>query len=86
MQLYIPTPVIQFLSSARVVACAWWIGTLIIVQSYTANLAAFLTIKSSGEEVNSVEDLGRQTALQYGTVRPSEVAEFFDTAIRSPYK
>lgn len=67
-------------------AGAWWIGALIIVQSYTANLAAFLTIKSTGEEINAVEDLAHQTAIKYGTVRESQVQDFFDTALRSPYK
>jgi hypothetical protein len=32
-------------ASARVVASAWWFFTLILISSYTANLAAFLTVE-----------------------------------------
>ena len=31
--------------SGRLVTSAWWLFTLIIISSYTANLAAFLTAK-----------------------------------------
>ena len=70
--------------SGRVVAGAWWIGALIIVQSYTANLAAFLTIKSTGEDITGIDDLAAQTAIRYGTVRGSHIQTYFDTSQRSP--
>ncbi|ESN95806.1 hypothetical protein HELRODRAFT_86325, partial [Helobdella robusta] len=37
--------------SGRIVGSAWWFFTLIIISSYTANLAAFLTVSSFGEAV-----------------------------------
>ncbi len=72
--------------SGRIVAAAWWLGALIIVQSYTANLAAFLTIKSSGEDISSVEGLSLQNAIQYGTVLDSQVQVYFDISQKSPYE
>lgn len=35
----------------------WWFFTLIMVSSYTANLAAFLTISTPFEKIKSVDDL-----------------------------
>ncbi len=43
--------------STRVVATTWWFFTLIMVSSYTANLAAFLTIEAAIPLIKSVEDL-----------------------------
>ncbi|KAK2143964.1 hypothetical protein LSH36_796g00020 [Paralvinella palmiformis] len=71
--------------SARVAAATWWVGILIITSSYTANLAAFLTIKTPSHTIDSVEDLLRTSSVQYGTVADSEVQHFMDTASRSPY-
>lgn len=67
------------------IASAWWLGTLVIIQSYTANLAAFLTIKSSDNKIFSVGDLGRQTEIRYGLLESHQVQAFFDTNTRSPY-
>ncbi len=71
--------------SARIAAGAWWIGVLIITASYTANLAAFLTIKASAETFSSLRDLAQQTQVQYGTILDSQIQVFFDTANRDPY-
>lgn len=49
-------------------AAIWWFFTLIIVSSYTANLAAFLTIESLDEPIKSAEDL-RECGLDGGTCR-----------------
>lgn len=73
------------LPTARVAAGTWWLGTLILIQSYTANLAAFLTIKISSEEINSVEDLAQSTH-RYGSVEDSQIQTYFDTSTRYPYR
>ena len=70
----------------RIIASAWWLGTLVIIQSYTANLAAFLTIKSSSNKIFSVGDLASQSEIQYGVLQSHQVQTFFDTSTRSPYK
>ena len=50
--------------SGRLVAATWWLFGFIIIASYTANLAAFLTV-SSEELINSLDDLGKQFKVQY---------------------
>lgn len=56
--------------STRIVASMWWFFTLIMVSSYTANLAAFLTIESLSSPINSVEDLANADgAIGYGAKR-----------------
>lgn len=43
--------------ATRIAAAIWWFFTLIMVSSYTANLAAFLTIENPYEKIKSVDDL-----------------------------
>lgn len=43
--------------ATRFTASMWWFFTLIMVSSYTANLAAFLTVENPFEKITSVEDL-----------------------------
>ncbi|CAF5136086.1 unnamed protein product, partial [Rotaria sp. Silwood1] len=42
--------------STRLVSGIWWFFTLILISSYTANLAAFLTVEKLVNEIESVED------------------------------
>ena len=52
-------------------AAGWWfLFALIIISSYTANLAAFLTVESLERPINSVEDLVDQVRLDGVTVSP----------------
>ncbi|WAR07407.1 GRIA3-like protein [Mya arenaria] len=46
--------------STRMVACIWWFFTLIMISSYTADLAAFLTVERMVSPIESVEDLSNQ--------------------------
>ena len=41
------------------VAGMWWFFTLIMISSYTANLAAFLTVERMESPIESAEDLVR---------------------------
>ena len=63
--------------SSRIVASFWWFFTLIMISSYTANLAAFLTIERMESPINSAEDLAKQTKVQYGCVATGSTAGFF---------
>lgn len=51
--------------------------TLIMISSYTANLAAFLTSEGMEEGVNDVNDLPGQTKVKYGCVGSGSTAAFF---------
>ncbi|XP_070198237.1 glutamate receptor ionotropic, kainate 3-like isoform X2 [Littorina saxatilis] len=61
----------------RILTSAWWFFALILISSYTANLAAFLTVKKINTPIKSVTDLAQQTKIKYGTVKSSGVMGFF---------
>jgi len=63
--------------STRTVAIMWWFFTLIMMSSYTANLAAFLTASKMSSPVNSAEDLSKQTKIKYGTYCCGSTNSFF---------
>ncbi|KAF5395206.1 Glutamate receptor ionotropic kainate 2 [Paragonimus heterotremus] len=48
-----------------------------MVSSYTANLAAFLTIDRMETDIDNVEDLTRQTKIKYGTLFGGSTYSFF---------
>lgn len=72
---------LQFFSnrslSGRIVGGVWWFFTLIIISSYTANLAAFLTVERMVSPIESAEDLAKQTEIAYGTLDSGSTKEFF---------
>ncbi|XP_012264901.2 glutamate receptor 1 isoform X2 [Athalia rosae] len=63
--------------SGRIVGSVWWFFTLILISSYTANLAAFLTVERMVAPINSPEDLAGQTEVQYGTLYHGSTWDFF---------
>ncbi|KAM7398415.1 hypothetical protein PAMA_006364 [Pampus argenteus] len=63
--------------SGRIVGGVWWFFTLIIISSYTANLAAFLTVERMVSPIESSEDLAKQTEIAYGTLDGGSTKEFF---------
>ncbi|XP_016385319.1 glutamate receptor ionotropic, delta-1-like [Sinocyclocheilus rhinocerous] len=69
----------SFMSSValRIAMGSWWLFTLIVCSSYTANLAAYLTVSRMDNAVRTFQDLSKQTELSYGTVRDSAVFEYF---------
>ncbi|KAK2148217.1 hypothetical protein LSH36_509g01044 [Paralvinella palmiformis] len=63
--------------STRIVGGIWWFFTLIIISSYTANLAAFLTVERMVSPIESAEDLSKQTKIAYGTIQGGSTMTFF---------
>jgi len=63
--------------SGRIVGSVWWFFTLIIISSYTANLAAFLTVERMQSPIESAEDLAKQTEIKYGMVNSGTTQQFF---------
>lgn len=55
----------------------WWFFTLIMVSSYTANLASFLLVQEKDEPIKSLQDLARQDVIKYGCVGSGSTAAFF---------
>ncbi len=66
--------------------CAWWFFTLILISSYTANLAAFLTVTRLEFPIQSAEDLAKQIKIQYGCVEGGATKEFFRVILIHFYK
>ncbi|XP_050700937.1 glutamate receptor ionotropic, kainate 2-like isoform X2 [Eriocheir sinensis] len=66
--------------STRIVAGIWWFFTLIMISSYTANLAAFLTVERMESPIESAEDLARQTKIKYGSLYGGSTWNFFSTS------
>ncbi|CAG5114540.1 unnamed protein product, partial [Candidula unifasciata] len=64
--------------SGRIVTSVWWFFTLIIISSYTANLAAFLTTMRMSGSIRSAEDLVKQTEIKYGPYRGGSTYMFFN--------
>ncbi|CAH1132881.1 unnamed protein product [Ceutorhynchus assimilis] len=64
-------------TSTRIVGGIWWFFTLIIISSYTANLAAFLTVERMITPIESAHDLADQTEIAYGTLEGGSTMTFF---------
>ncbi|CAB1340518.1 unnamed protein product [Coregonus sp. 'balchen'] len=71
--------------STRIVGGIWWFFTLIIISSYTANLAAFLTVERMESPIDSADDLAKQTKILYGVVEDGSTMTFFKKTKISTY-
>nr|CAD7205877.1 unnamed protein product [Timema douglasi] len=63
--------------SGRLVAATWWLFGFIIIASYTANLAAFLTVSRLDTPVESLDDLSKQYKIQYSPLNGSSAMTYF---------
>ena len=59
---------------------------MIVIASYTANLAAFLTVETLEKPISSAEDLERQDVIKYGVVNGGSTAKFFQTSANPVYQ
>eukprot|EP00094_Tigriopus_californicus_P004677 TCALIF_04499-PA protein Name:"Similar to GluRIA Glutamate receptor 1 (Drosophila melanogaster)" AED:0.23 eAED:0.23 QI:77/0.88/0.9/1/1/0.9/10/441/909 len=71
--------------SGRLVGGAWWFFSLILISSYTANLAAFLTVERMVTPINSADDLSLQTEIEYGALSGGSTVSFFKNSKISVY-
>ena len=69
--------VIPRAAATRTVAVIWWLFTLILISSYTAQLAAFLTVERMSTPVESSADLAAQQRIKFGTLSNGSTMEFF---------
>ncbi|XP_037956612.1 glutamate receptor ionotropic, kainate 2-like [Teleopsis dalmanni] len=72
--------------STRIVSSIWWFFTLIIISSYTANLAAFLTVERMTTPIENAEDLASQTEISYGTLESGSTMTFFRDSMMETYQ
>ena len=71
--------------STRMIAAMWWFFTLIMISSYTANLAAFLTVERMESPIESAEDLAKQTKIKYGCLESGSTRAFFRVTMASSH-
>lgn len=70
-------------ASIRVASSFWWFFTLIMVSSYTANLAMFLVIENKTSKIESIEDLkdcgveGKECPIRFGAKTGGATLAFF---------
>nr|XP_036674145.1 glutamate receptor ionotropic, kainate 2 isoform X2 [Drosophila suzukii] len=72
--------------STRIISSIWGFFSLIIVASYTANLAAFLTTERMINPIENAEDLASQTEISYGTLDSGSTMTFFRDSMIETYK
>ncbi len=64
--------------STRTIAAIWYFFTLIMISSYTANLAAFLTVEKVVYPIENAEGLSVQTKIEYGCLKSGSTKAFFN--------
>lgn len=64
----------------------WWFFALIMLASYTANLAAFLTMDRMSSSINGADDLAKQVKIKYGAVKGGSTMKFFKDSNFSTYQ
>ncbi|XP_055345947.1 glutamate receptor ionotropic, kainate 3-like isoform X2 [Paramacrobiotus metropolitanus] len=72
--------------STRTVAGSWWFFTLIMIASYTANLAAFLAVERTDQPIRSADDLAQQTVIRYGCYKGGATYNFFKESKHPVYQ
>lgn len=72
--------------STRTIAGIWYFFTLIMISSYTANLAAFLTVEKVVYPIENVRDLANQQEIRYGCVESGSTCTFFKESQIDTYK
>ena len=59
-------------------AATWWLFSFIVIASYTANLAAFLTVSRLDSPIDSLDELANQFKIQYAPVNNSAAKDYFE--------
>ncbi|NP_001191541.1 glutamate receptor subunit protein GluR5 precursor [Aplysia californica] len=72
--------------AGRIIGGVWWFFVLIIISSYTANLAAFLTVERMLQPVQSADDLVKQAEISYGILETGATRVFFEESNVTTYK
>ncbi|KAK2560025.1 Glutamate receptor ionotropic [Acropora cervicornis] len=67
------------LQQGRILAGCYWFCILIWVSTYTANLAAFLTVKNTQQAIKNLEDVLR-SSYKVGVRDETTVSEFFEAS------
>ncbi|KAL9962089.1 hypothetical protein ACROYT_G031159 [Oculina patagonica] len=71
--------------SGRILTGSYWFCVLILVSTYTANLAAFLTVKNVQHQIRNLEDIVG-SSYQVAVLESSSTLEFLKASQYEPYK
>ncbi|XP_044745802.1 ionotropic receptor 25a [Coccinella septempunctata] len=63
--------------SGRTLVAAYWLFVVLMLATFTANLAAFLTVERMQTPVQSLEQLSRQSRINYTVVQDSDTHKYF---------
>ncbi|XP_012263496.2 ionotropic receptor 25a [Athalia rosae] len=63
--------------SGRTLVAAYWLFVVLMLATFTANLAAFLTVERMQSPVQSLEQLARQSRINYTVHANSHVHQYF---------
>ncbi len=63
--------------SGRVLVAAYWLFVVLMLATFTANLAAFLTVERMQTTVQGLEELAQQSKINYTVVKDSPYFEYF---------
>ncbi|XP_068085158.1 ionotropic receptor 25a [Anabrus simplex] len=63
--------------SGRTLVAAYWLFVVLMLATFTANLAAFLTVERMKSPVQSLEQLARQSRINYTVVQDSDTHDYF---------
>ncbi|KAK9885912.1 hypothetical protein WA026_013786 [Henosepilachna vigintioctopunctata] len=63
--------------SGRTLVAAYWLFVVLMLATFTANLAAFLTVERMQTPVQSLEQLSRQSRINYTVIEGSETHKYF---------
>ncbi|XP_028033581.1 glutamate receptor ionotropic, kainate 2-like [Bombyx mandarina] len=61
----------------RWVCGMWWFFSMIVCQTYIAQLSASMTTALENESIKSVEDLAAQNKILYGAIKGGSTVDFF---------
>ena len=73
------------ISTGRILTGCYWFCILIWVSTYTANLAAFLTVKNAAHPIKNLEDIVK-TSHQVGVISSSSTQASFKNSQYEPHK
>ncbi|XP_055617080.1 glutamate [NMDA] receptor subunit 1 [Toxorhynchites rutilus septentrionalis] len=63
--------------SGRTLVAAYWLFVVLMLATFTANLAAFLTVERMQTPVQSLEQLSRQSRIKYTVLKDSDTHDYF---------
>lgn len=69
----------------RILTAMWWFFALMMLNSYTANLAAVLTSNKIKPTIRNLHDLINQNEIKFGTLEGGSTSQFFSESNDSSY-